>query len=320
MPDTDGTVPPVEPDPISDLEAVAAAKYDLPVEPSDPLPEANEEAPQETTDEGTAPDPGAPPVEEREWAEDWEYDDGLKISREQARSFASFEAYLAENPEVAQGIYRLVSGLPDETMPPATESPAPLPPAGAPTTPPDLDLDDPVQARLWQEIQDTRARLGELSQQQQQAQQFVQSQTEASSTALIDRAKASFIQQHNFTSEDMTEVENVAARLNVLPSLLNAVDPVTGVPRKVDPLQALETAFDLAVWQIPRLRDQQIAEFQAQARQDNKRKKKLTSLGGSSGNVPRQTNEVPNSPQERRAAMIKEVGDMLQGNFVQPEE
>jgi hypothetical protein len=98
------------------------------------------------------------------------------------------------------------------------------------------------------------------------------------------------------------------------------IDPVSGLPRNVDPLKALEDAFDLAHWQIPRLRDKELAEVQSATRTSNKRKAKLSSLGGASGSVPRQQNTVPTNKQERRQAMLAEMTQMLNGNWINPED
>lgn len=296
-----------------ELEAVAAARFgartEPATEPTEPETPAAEELP--PADGGSTEPPAPTPTVE----DTWSFDDGVTISREQARSYAEFERFLSENPDAARIVYGLVTGeSPQETPAPPAAPPSPQ------VVPDDLDLDDPVQARLWNEMQQLRQAVANTQQLAQSAQEIVTSQVEASSTALLQRARASYQQQHNLSEDDMTLVAETAGKLNVLPSLMAPVDPTTGMPRKVDPLRALETAFELAAWNIPHLREAQIAEFQEQARESTTRKKKLTSLGGSSGSVPRQQNEVPTDPKARREAMTADIAAMLNGSFVQPEE
>jgi hypothetical protein len=302
----------------TDLERAAAAQFShLSTETTVETPSASTEdgAQTETTVEDTTT------TEPAVGDDVWEYDEGLKITRDQAKSFAEFQQFLVENPEIAEAVYGVVAGSGT-----GATSTAPTPTVGAPepTTaaepPADLDLDDPVQARLWQELQSVRQEIATVRSEAANATSVLDSQAQANSTALINRAKASYQQQHNLTAEEMAEIDLVAGRLGVLPALLAPVDHVTGVPRKADPLRALETAYDLAAWQIPKIRDAQIAAFQEQARESATRKRKLSSLGGSSGSVPRQQQEVPSDPKARYAAMVDDVANMLRGNFVHGEE
>lgn len=259
-----------------------------------------------------APDDQGPEPQPPVTAPDvWTYDDGSSITKERAARLAEFEQFLQANPAVAEGIFGTVMGTHEivaKTAAPATQEP-----------PEELDLDDPTTKRIWDELQATRQQLGAAAEIIQRHENQFNTSTAATVDATLNRAVASYAKQYNLSDTDMTEIQNVAARLNVVPSLMAPVDPVSGQPRKVDPLAALEQAFDLARWQIPRLREQQISVFQAETRDDDKRKKKLSSLGGASGSAPRGPQRVPDNPAEKRSAMIAEVAQMLSGNWIQPE-
>lgn len=288
-------------------------------------------APAPTTDTGeTEPAPSSPPAATSD--EDvWEFEvagQPTRITREQAQAYAEFEAFLAANPALAEAIGGTIQGthqfMPVETPSPEPTAPATKPPGTPPAalTPPDaLDLDDPVQRAVWERLVDTQTQLQQATERITRAESQLSQQQQETTLSLVNKSTANWREQHpNITDDDMDEIKKVTARLNVVPSLMSPVDPITGLPRQVDPVKALEDAYDLAAWQIPRLREQELANMQVTARNNNTRKKKLSSLGGSSGSVPRQPEKVPDNPQERRQAMIGEVANMLNGNWIQPED
>ena len=260
----------------------------------------------------------------------WEYDleDGqkLRITRDQARTFAEFEAFLAANPDLAEAIGGAVVGthkfLPVETPAPQATTPPSSPQGVAPLEPPDaLDLDDPVQRAVWERLVATNEQLQQATEIIGRHEAQLQRQQAETTGSLLAKATDLYRDAHKeLTDEDMGEITTVVARLNVLPAMLSPVDPVTNLPRQVDPIKALNDAYDLAYWQIPRLRDAQLRAFQAEEQQSQQRKNKLSSLGGSSGSVPRQPTTVPSDPQERRKAMLSEMSSMLNGNWINPED
>jgi hypothetical protein len=294
-----------------------------------------DEPPAETDPEPASTDDGLPlssveappdaPAEPTEAAVDaWEFDDGLRITRDQAKAYAEFEAFLADNPELAEAIGGTVTGthrfVPVDTPAPQASAPTTTPATDFSAPPSELDMEDPVQRTVWERMVATQQKLDEATAALTRHEQVIQRQQSDTTASLVNRATQSYQEAHKLTDEDMDEIQRVTARLNVVPALMAPVDPITGLPRQVDPLKALEAGFDLAHWQIPRLRDRELADVQSQTRDANKRKAKLSSLGGSSGSVPRQPNTVPTNPQERRQAMIAEMATMLNGNWIQPED
>lgn len=245
----------------------------------------------------------------------WEWDDGFQLPRSQARALAEFDAFLAANPELAaqiagvvQGQYQLVpygSGEPNAEPVPTT--PALSTPTQQQGPPPDLDLDDPQVKLLWDTIQQQQAALAAQQQRLQSHEVQLSTQTQATTQSLISKAEQSFKTDRSLTDEQMVKIREVAGRLNVLPSLLSPVDPITQLPRNVDPLKAVEQAFDIAYWQLPEFRNRQVQATVDQTIKDNTRKAKASSVGGNSGSVRRTPVTKPKTKEETRQEMIREV-------------
>lgn len=239
----------------------------------------------------------------------WQWDDGLAIDREKARNLALFDQWLEANPQlasqiagVAQGQFELVpkgSGVPNAQAPTAQAPPAS-------TAPAELDLDDPIQRRLWDELNSTRKQLDAAGEVLTRHEAQIQ-QTGANTTrALVDRVATEYATKKNLSAEELNVVRQQAARLNIVSSLASPIDPVTQLPRTVDPVQAVEQALDTAYWSIPQFRDRALADMTKAQIEDIRKKAKLTSLGGSSGSVPRKATR-PTNENERREAMVAQV-------------
>lgn len=299
------------------LEAAAAAAF----APSD---EAAETSPDE--DEGTAAgDAGATgegdgregvptpsPAPEEDFVE---LADGVRVQRDELIQWVQFGQFLRENPEYAAGVEAVLSG--ERESAPTAASPA-LHPAGvtgeaaAPQPPEGLDLDDPQIAALWNQHVQTLATIDRLEANVTHLDSYVQNAQVETTQSLLNTARATYQTANNLSDTEMQTVYDVAGRLQVLPALLSPTDPITGVPRQVDPLAAMQEAFELARWNIPELREREMKLKADEAKADTKRKQKLSSLGGSSGSVPK-TQPEPKNAQERRAAMIAEVAAMYNG-------
>lgn len=280
---------------------------DEPQEPDETGPESEPgesgETPETAPDEPSGPPPESPATPT---AQDvWEYENGLRIDREQAQVYAEFERFLLENPQVAEAISNAVNAQRAPAAPTAEQTPQ----SPAPSAPPEgLDLDDPAVRILWEELQSQRAATQQVLARHEQQ---LNNQNQATTESLINRASLEFQKAHSLSNDEMTKVKDAAGRLQVLPSLMQPLDPFTGQPRRVDPMQAIEKAFDIAYWQMPELRDREMQRVTKQAREDRKRKTKLSALGGSSGSTPRSVN-VPNDPKARREAMIAEIAGFME--------
>jgi len=238
--------------------------------------------------------------------EEWAWEDGFKLTKDQARYYAELEAYLYANPAAAETIKKaLTSQEPQATTPTQVEKPA--------ATVPDIQLDeftDPTVKAIYEKMQEQEAELARLRDSTSGITDYVTTQQQQTAESLMNRATSSFKEQHSLTDEEMSRLTEVTARLQILPSLMNPVDPISGQVRKVDPLAAIEEALNTAYWQIPEFRDRAISQTIESQNRDRQRKQKLSSLQGSSGSVPREA-PVPSTEHERRQAMIAEVAGLM---------
>lgn len=233
--------------------------------------------------------------------------DGVSLTREEAVAWAQFGDYLRANPEMADAVAAVLEGGKPEPQP------EPQPKTATDDKIPDgIDLDDPAIAALWNQLQSEREHISRLEAMVEQHDDYVTHATQQTTQSLMNQARATYKETHNLSDTDMEKVYDVAGRLQVLPALLAAVDPVTGLPRQIDPLAAMQEAFEIARWNVPELREREMQLKVDEQKSDTKRKKKLSSLGGTSGSVPK-TSPEPKTEQERRAAMIAEVASMING-------
>lgn len=249
-------------------------------------------------------------------AQRWEWDDGISIDREQARTLAQFDAWLAANPELASQIAGVSRGefelVPKGGRGVHTDVPTPtLPPTPATSNTDDLDLDDPVQRRLWTELQSTREQVNAASEVITRHEAQINQQGQSTTRALVERVSNEYATQHKLTTDELQSLRRQAAYL--IPQFSAPTDIATGLPRVVDPVRAIEQSLDAAYWSIPEFRSRALDEMTSTKLDDLRKKAKLNSLGGSSGSVPRRASQ-PSTDQERRDAMIAEVSAAWNGN------
>lgn len=279
------------------------AEEEAPDEPQEPDETGPDEEPEEepegpeTPEEQGEEEPETPAPS----ADAWTYDDGLRIDRDQARIYAEFEQFLINNPQVAQAISQTI-GAQGEPAKPEPQAPA---------VPEGLDLDDPAVRALWNELVAQRDLVARANETLQRHESQLTQQNQSTTESLINNASLQFAKDHDLSETEMKRVRDTAGRLQVLPALISPTDPITGVPRKVDPMAAIQEAFNIAYWQLPELREREMQRLTKKQRDDRKRKGKLAALGGTSGSVPRQVN-VPNDPAARRQAMIAEIAGMME--------
>lgn len=234
-------------------------------------------------------------------------DDDTSIDADTARRYLQFDAFLAENPDfvsalqgIADGTFQVVP-VDQETQPTKT-----TPSTDSLSLPDDVDPDDPAVKFFLSQQAATQAQLTEALDKISSHESQITQQNAATTTSIINRATISFQKDHSLTNEQMEKIQTTAANLQILPALMSPVDPMSGMPRKVDPLAAVEQALETAYWQLPEFREQEIESRLKQQKDDTTRKGKLTALGGSSGSTPKMPN-APTNEQERRQAMIAEV-------------
>jgi hypothetical protein len=239
--------------------------------------------------------------------EEWAWDDGFKISKDQARSYAELESFLYANPDKAEALAKFLRG--DS----ATIESSETTPSGSTTSTPQISIDDitdPEVRIVFERVQAQEQELQRLREIASGTNEYITTQQEETAQSLMTRATTSFQKEYSLSDTEMEQISNAAARLQVLPALMSPIDPISGQARRVDPLAAIEEALSIAYWQIPEFRNRAISSEIDNSTKDKARKQKLSSLQGSSGSVPREQS-VADTPQGRREQMIAEVAGLL---------
>jgi hypothetical protein len=280
--------------------------------------------------EPTAPDPatGEPPATPSEPVsptipepDDFVEIEGSRYPRSQVQAATQFQQHLASDPQLQQLItdYLTGGGIPQQpTQPQRFIPPQQASPQALSQPPEDLDLEDPSVRRLYQLVQQQNEAIQGLTQgltttyeqSAAQSRQQINSQWQTAATA--------FSKDHDLREDETEYLGQVAARLGVLPALMQGMDPITGSPSSPDPIRAFNRALEIAMFQVPEYRDREFRRSVQAQQQEAQKRKLLGAVGGSSGSVAR-TNPPPKagSP-EARKAMLSEVGAMLNGEWSDP--
>jgi hypothetical protein len=257
--------------------------------------------------EGSADEDASSPLESA-LPEFFDFGEDGKLTQAEIRNLVAFQNFIRSNPDVADGIAKLVTGA-DPSAPVANPTASPIV-----TSPEGLDLEDPSVKALWEEHLALRTDLDRLRPMVESSTKALNVQQAEQAQSFIVRAQTAFAKEHDLTPEDVSRVQDVAARMNILPALMAPIDPVTGLPRKVDPLEALESSFKTAYAMMPEFETRRLAKIALRDQASKQKQKKLSSLAGSSGSVPKSNAQrEPKNANERRNAMIAEVAASMFG-------
>lgn len=233
---------------------------------------------------------------------------GISIPRESALSYWQFESILRADPELRRTVDERIRLLRGETAGGGSASPHEPSPVL-----PELDedsLEDPALKALYDYAKAQQQHNAALEQRVRQLSDVTISRESEELAALVTREKDSFQKSHSLTPDEMNRVESVALRLNVVPALMQGVDPVTGAAVPRDRTAAIQRAYEIAYYWLPEFRER---EFQAAVQdraKSQQRKQRMAGIGGSSGSVPKQAPAL-RTEADRRKAMIAEVATMM---------
>lgn len=264
----------------------------------------------EVDDDAEPPEPpsaGSAPTDD----DSIEVEPGITLTRAQAKSYYEFDAILRGDQELLDNVDKLIRGKQAQTggagaaaTPPPPSAPAPLPELT------EDDLEDPTIRALYETAQADRARLAEHEARIRELTDVTITREHEEIQQLVSVTKESFANARNLTPEEMDRVEAVALRLNVVPALMQGVDPITGATEPRDRATALNRAFEIAYYYLPETRARDIDTAVAERAKTTRRKQKLAGVGGSSGSVPKGTGELKTAT-DRRNAMIAEVAGFM---------
>jgi hypothetical protein len=284
-----------------------------PAEPTESPEPDEEEVPVPDTDE---PDESSEEEEEQPLEEPGEPGEpasvhlapGVDVPPEVALSYAQFDALLKNDPELFRLINETVQGRVAGVQPQTTQAPAPSLP-----TLPDLTEDDLVDENtraLYEYAKSQQQHITNLDARLKQVSDITINREQEELQSLIRSTRSKFQTDHDLTGVQMDQVQAVAERLNVIPSLMRGIDPITGTASPRDRTVALNRALDIAYNFIPEFRDKAINEAVSQRAKSTRRKQRLAGISGTGGSMPK-NEPVPTDERSRRAAMIREVAEAM---------
>lgn len=246
--------------------------------------------------------------------------DGVQVPASQVRALLDFQQNYQSDPQLRALLTDHFVGrsAPVEGGAPATPPAGvqPSPAGGQPLTPPeDLDMEDPSVRALWAIVEQQNQQLNQLSSGVQTTYEAHMATQRASAQASYTQAAESFRTAHELDQTDVDSLAQVASRLGVLPSLMQGVDPLTGMPVRPDPVSAMNRALEIAYFMVPEYRAREFQRSVKQQQGDAERKKKLGAVVGSPGSATRTTQAPRPGTPEARAAMVEEVGQMMTGEW-----
>jgi len=227
----------------------------------------------------------------------------VRVPQEEAERVAKFWDWMNTNPDEAMKFVGYMTGeyqlIPHGQQAPAQQqAPVQQQQPAEPVEDPYEDWDllpDSVQERLKKVDQLE----GYLAQQQQTQQHALAQQNQKH----VETAQAQFATAYDLSNEEVHRMATEAARLNIVPALLQE----TG-----DPIRAVERALEIVYLQSENGREREFNKRVAATESDAARKRKMASVGGSAGSVPRQDSDaVPGDAAGRRSAMVNEIAAAL---------
>lgn len=208
-----------------------------------------------------------------------------EIPVSQAEAIAQWYEWLQDHPEKANTVIAMVRG--QGVIPPAptmtdksqTQSPAPAQPTLQ--IPEGLDLDTPRDKFFFErltEIQNRQQQLAELTQQQIERAEIARQ--EAKAQADMREALAQFQGAYNLSSDELNQVRQKAAELNIVGGLV-ARNPQNAPA-------AIMKALEAGMWNVEAIRNKLLNNPQPTTTPDKERQAKLSALSSAStGSAPR---------------------------------
>ena len=228
----------------------------------------------------------------------------VKIPQAEAERVAQFWDWMNQNPDEALQFVGYMTG--EYELHPRGQAPvqqaagAPAAPAAAPETVEDPYEDwdllpDSVQERL-KKVDQMEAYLGR---QQEYERQVAHRQNQSA----VETAQAQFANAYDLNGVEVARLADEAARLNIVPALVQE----TG-----DPVRAVERALEIVYLQSDQGRDREFNRRLEQTEVEREKQRKMASVGGTAGSVPRhEPDAVPSNATERRSAMVNEIAAAL---------
>ena len=228
----------------------------------------------------------------------------VKIPQGEAERVAQFWDWMNQNPDEALQFVGYMTG--EYELHPRGQAPVqqPVGAAAAPAAAPET-VEDPYED--WDLLPDSvQERLKKVDQmesylakQQEYERQVAHRQNQSS----VETAQAQFANAYDLNGMEVARLADEAARLNIVPALVQE----TG-----DPVRAVERALEIVYLQSDQGRDREFNRRLEQTEVEREKQRKMASVGGTAGSVPRhEPDAVPSNATERRSAMVNEIAAAL---------
>jgi hypothetical protein len=185
---------------------------------------------------------------------------------------------------------------------------------GEPELEPQQQFPDPNLRALYEQNAALQDRLNRV----ESAQQYSTEQNTRAQMAhyeqIIESTVSKFATDYSLPPNITKAVRETAARIGAANTYMLGTHPVTGLPVRPDPHEAVRTALSIAYYATPAAQELERDRVIQRATQDVRRRQRLSGVGGSSASVPRNPPQ-PNTPQERRTAMETEMREMFNGTW-----
>ena len=232
---------------------------------------------------------------------------GTQIPESEAERVARFWDWMNQNPDQAMDFVGYMVG--DYELVPRGTAPQQQ---GYFQPPPQReDIDDEDWDLLPDSVQKQLKKIGDLEETlhyQQDAiawQQQVETQrSQAQASSHVELAKNQFATRYDLDAATMSETVETAARLNVVPALMAETQ---------DPIAAVYRALEISYSQSETGRERELNRRLVEADTHKQRQRKMAAVGGTGGNVPRTTENLPNTKEGRRDAMVNEIAAAIRG-------
>ena len=228
----------------------------------------------------------------------------VKVPQEEAERVAKFWDWMNTNPDEAMKFVGYMTGeyqLIPHGQQPVQQAPQ-QPVQQAPQQPIEPEYDEDWDL-LPDSVQERLKKVDQLEGYLAQQQQIQMQQQAAQNQKHVEAAQAQFASAYDLSNEQVHSLATEAARLNIVPALYSE----TG-----DPIKAVERALEIVYLQSENGREREFNKRLADAEEAAARKRKMASVGGTAGSVPRQdTDAVPADAAGRRSAMVNEIAAAL---------
>jgi hypothetical protein len=200
---------------------------------------------------------------------------------------------------------------PSQTAPPVDTS---LRAAPSPFEPQFDEYTDPNIRALFERNAHIEQRLQQLADNQRMIDDANHEQQVRHYASIVEGVSSQFGTQYALPPNVLQQVRETAARLGAANSYMNGIHPVTGLPVRPDPAEAVRTALTVAYYATPSAQQLEQTRTLQRAQAAAQHRQKLSGVGGSSASVPRNP-PPPTTPTDRHSAMIGEVAEMFNGSW-----